>query len=143
MELIRHFRIEGRMPLLDYRLVDYTARIPSALKIGKRGETKVILHRLMAGELPDEIVFRTDKLGHSVPMKNWMRESPVIQDLLHEFLGSRQIQQRGFFNAGFIDRMMAEHQRKAHNHSHRLWALLLFELWCRSHLDHQPETVAA
>jgi asparagine synthase (glutamine-hydrolysing) len=67
MELIRNFGVEGRMPLLDYRLVDYTARIPSALKIDKRGATKVILHRVMAGVLPDEIVFRKDKLGHSGP----------------------------------------------------------------------------
>ncbi len=142
MELIRNFGIEGRMPLLDYRLVDYTARIPSALKIGKRGETKVILHRVMAGELPDEIVFRKDKLGHSVPMKNWMRESATIQNLLREYLSSQQMRQREFFNSSFIEQMLADHQRKAHNHSHRLWSLLVLELWCRAHLDQQPETVA-
>lgn len=140
MELIRHFGVEGRMPLLDYRLVDYAARIPSELKIGKRGETKVILHRAMAGELPDEIVFRKDKLGHSVPMKNWMRESRAIQNVLQEVLSSPQMQQRGFFNAKFIQQMIADHQRKTHNHSHRLWSLLMFELWCRAHLDAQPET---
>ncbi len=143
MELIRNFGVEGRLPLLDYRLVDYTARIPSALKIGRRGETKVILHQVMTGELPDEIVFRKDKLGHSVPMKNWMRESATIQNLLREYLSSPQMRQRGFFNMDLIERMLAEHQRKAHNHSHRLWSLLMFELWCRAHLDHQPQTVAA
>jgi asparagine synthase (glutamine-hydrolysing) len=75
-------------------------------------------------------------------MKNWMRESATIQNLLREFLSSRRMQERGFFSNGFIEQMLADHQRKAHNHSHRLWSLLLFELWCRSHLDHQPEAVS-
>lgn len=136
MELIRRFGVEGRMPLLDYRLVEYAARIPTSLKIGKNGETKVILHKVMKGELPDEIVFRKDKLGHSVPMKNWMRESTAVQALLQEYLSPEAVRRRGFFDPATIARMMAEHQRKAHNHSHRLWALLVLELWCRAHLDH-------
>lgn len=135
MELIRHFGVEGRMPLLDHRLVEYTARIPSALKIGKKGETKVILHQVMTGELPDEIVFRKDKLGHSVPMKNWMRESGAIQTLFKEYLSSEIVRRRGFFEPAVIARMLDEHQRKTHNHSHRLWSLLVFELWCRAHLN--------
>jgi asparagine synthase (glutamine-hydrolysing) len=135
LELVRHFAVEGRMPLLDYRLVEYAARIPSELKIGKNGETKVILHKVMQGELPDEIVFRKDKLGHSVPMKNWMRESVAIQTLLKEYLSSEVVRRRGFFDPAVISRMMAEHQKKAHNHSHRLWSLLVLELWCRAHLN--------
>ncbi|MDZ7267389.1 MAG: asparagine synthase C-terminal domain-containing protein [candidate division KSB1 bacterium] len=135
MELIRQFGVEGRMPLLDYRLVDYTARIPSELKIGRRGETKLLLHKIMAGELPDEIVFRKDKLGHSVPMKNWMRESAVIQNLFHEYLSPEQVKRRGFFDHRYIAQLIREHRSKAHNHSHRLWGLLMFELWCRAHLD--------
>jgi asparagine synthase (glutamine-hydrolysing) len=135
MELIRHFGVEGRMPLLDYRLVEYAARIPSELKIGKNGETKVILHKVMQGELPDEIVFRKDKLGHSVPMKNWMRESAPIQTLLKEYLSSEIVRRRGFFDPVVISRMMLEHQKKSHNHSHRLWSLLVLELWCRAHLN--------
>ncbi|MDZ7291260.1 MAG: asparagine synthetase B [candidate division KSB1 bacterium] len=134
MELIRHFGVEGRMPLLDHRLVEYAARIPSTLKIGKKGETKVILHKVMQGELPDEIVFRKDKLGHSVPMKNWMRESVAVQTLLREYLSSEMVRRRGFFDPVVISRMIDEHQRKAHNHSHRLWSLLVLELWCRANL---------
>ena len=137
MELIRHFGVDGRMPLLDYRLVEYTARIPSDLKIDKSGQTKVLLHDIMAGELPDEIVFRTDKLGHSVPMKNWVREKPVIQDLFDEYLSPSAVKRRGFFNSHYIERLREEHRRSANNNSHRLWSLLLLELWFRSHYDDQ------
>jgi hypothetical protein len=45
------------------------------------------------------------------------------------------VRRRGFFDPAVISRMVAEHQRKAHNHSHRLWSLLVLELWCRAHLN--------
>ena len=135
MELIREFGVEGRLPLLDYRLVDYAARIPSEWKISKNGDTKVLLHKVMTGELPDEIVFRTDKLGHSVPMKNWMREDRVVRELFYEYLGDDAIKRRGLFDANYVRQLKNEHHSRAHNHSHRLWALLMLELWCRAHLD--------
>jgi len=36
----------------------------------------------MEGLLPDAIVHRKDKLDHSVPMKNWMRELPIVRELV-------------------------------------------------------------
>lgn len=135
MELVRHFGLEGRFPLLDYRLVEYTARIPSHLKISKKGETKHIFHQVMAGTLPDEIVFRKDKLGHSVPFKNWLRETAPVQKLLQEYLSDETLQKRQFFNAGFVRQMYDRHMSRTDNNSHRLWALLVFELWCRHNLD--------
>jgi asparagine synthase (glutamine-hydrolysing) len=68
-------------------------------------------------------------------MKNWMRESAPIQTLLKEYLSSEIVRRRGFFDPVVISRMMLEHQKKSHNHSHRLWSLLVLELWCRAHLN--------
>jgi len=135
MEILRILGIEGRFPMLDPTLVDYAARIPSHFKLDKSGSTKWIFHRAMAHILPDEIVFRKDKLGHSVPLKNWLRQSPQVQNLMTEILTSKEFRDRGIFNAKAVDRMMCEHASKADNHSHRLWSLLTFELWCRAHLD--------
>lgn len=135
MELVRHFGLEGRFPLFDPRLVEYAARIPSELKIGKNGETKLILHQVMDGVLPDEIVHRKDKLGHSVPFKNWLRDAPRVRELLRDNLAPAMLARRGIFNAAFVDRLLARHLDRRDNNSHRLWALLVFELWCQTHLD--------
>ena len=97
MELTRKFGLEGRFPLLDYRLVEYTSRIPSNLKLDEKGQTKAIFHKVMAGVLPDEIVFRTDKLGHSVPFKNWLRHKPIVQNVIREHLTPEAISKRGIF----------------------------------------------
>jgi asparagine synthase (glutamine-hydrolysing) len=135
MEMLRKLGIEGRFPMLDPKLVDYAARIPSHFKLDKSGSTKWIFHQAMAHILPDEIVFRKDKLGHSVPLKNWLRQSPQVQSLMTEIFTSKEFRDRGIFNAKAVDRMMRDHASKADNHSHRLWSLLTFELWCRANLN--------
>ena len=76
--------------------------------------------------LPDEILHR-DKQGFSIPIKNWIREElrPMMQDVLHE----NKIKQQGFFDHKFINKLVNEHIAGKENHSHRLWALMMFELW--------------
>ena len=133
MKLLKAFGLEGRFPLFDYRLVEYAAKIPSKLKL-KNSETKYILHKTMAGFLPDEIVFRKDKLGHSVPMKNWMRDNKVINEFVCDNLTEASIQKMGYFNSSFIQKMISQHLKKTHNHSHRLWAIVVLKLWLEKNL---------
>jgi len=135
LQLIRNFGVEARTPLFDHRLVEYAAKIPSHLKIRGYDETKYILHKTMEGVLPDEIVFRKDKLGHSVPMKNWMRESKVVRELIHSVLSPETLKRRGLFNPEFVQNMLAQHSNKSHNHSHRLWSLMMLELWLQKNID--------
>ena len=137
MELVRSFGMEGRIPLLDHRLVDYTCRIPGEYKIDKSGATKAIFHKVMAGTLPDEIVFRKDKLGHSVPFKNWLRDTKDVKDLLSEYLSEDSLKKRNIFNPKYVRQMYDRHMSRADNNSHRLWAIMVFELWCRKNLDKQ------
>ncbi|OQX95490.1 asparagine synthase (glutamine-hydrolyzing) [candidate division KSB1 bacterium 4572_119] len=134
MQLLRSFGIEARFPMFDPRLVEYAAKIPSELKL-RGNETKYILHKTMAGVLPDEIVFRKDKLGHSVPFKNWLRDVPEINNLIKEVLSEESIKKRGYFNPAFVQRLLTEHFKRKKNNSHRLWALLVLELWMRENLD--------
>ena len=133
MDLLRAFGLEGRFPLLDPELVTYAARIPSRLKIRNNKESKYILHKTMAGVLPDSIVFRKDKLGHSVPFKNWIRESKPVQQYIRDTLSGSSLKRRGFFNPVFINKLIEEHLQKRHNHSHRLWALVVLETWMNQH----------
>jgi len=128
MQVLRHFGIEARFPLLDPDLASYAATIPSDLKIRKH-QSKYILHKAMAGVLPDEIVFRTDKLGHSVPMKNWMRDEKPVREFIRETLAGPFRAGSFDFDARVIARMLSEHEENTRNHSHRLWGLVVLKLW--------------
>ena len=135
LELLRQFGIENRLPLLDYRLVEYAAKIPSELKLKGFSDTKYIYKQALKGILPDDILFNRPKLGHSVPMKNWLRQETEIIDWMTDILNSASFRQRGLFKPNAIQKLLDEHANKQHNHSHRLWALLVLELWFREYLD--------
>jgi hypothetical protein len=38
----------------------------------------------------------------------------------------------------YVARLIDDHSTGRFRHSHRLWALLVFELWARAHLDRTP-----
>ena len=63
--------IESRVPFLDHKLVEFTAKMPTKMKLRGR-ETKWILREAMKGILPDEILTRS-KMGFPVPVGNWFR----------------------------------------------------------------------
>ncbi|MCA1556976.1 MAG: asparagine synthase (glutamine-hydrolyzing), partial [Acidobacteria bacterium] len=123
--------IESRVPFLDHKLVEYTARLPERLKL--RGwTTKYILRESMKGILPEPILKRR-KMGFPVPVGAWFRGrySSIIDDYV---LGERA-RSRGIFDVEFIRKLVAEHKMGTGNHSERLWALVNFEMWLRRFVD--------
>ncbi|WP_404783304.1 asparagine synthase (glutamine-hydrolyzing) [Altericista sp. CCNU0014] len=135
LELLRSFGLDNRLPLLDHRLVEYAAKTPSNLKIRGFWDTKYIYKQALVGIVPDKILFDRPKLGHSVPMKNWMRDNANVRDWMANILSSSSFKERGFFRFSFVERSIDEHQKKICNHSHRLWSLVILELWLKSVID--------
>ncbi len=62
--------IESRMPFMDYRVVEFLASVPAAYKL-HGGWTKYLARRAFSGKLPDEIVWRKDKMGWPIPETHW------------------------------------------------------------------------
>lgn len=134
MGFLRHFGIDARFPLLDHRLVEYAATVPSSLKIRGMSDTKYIFKKAMENTLPHDIVYRKDKLGHSIPLKNWMRDNTKVKTFITDLLSESALKQRGFFNPQYVSKMIHDHLSKTTNNSHRLWALVVLELWLRDNL---------
>ncbi|MDZ7372496.1 MAG: asparagine synthase C-terminal domain-containing protein [candidate division KSB1 bacterium] len=133
LSLLRAFGIRARCPLLDPQLVDFCARIPGELKIPNSREQKYIQKKAMEGILPDAIVYRKDKLGHSVPMRKWLREDNVLSaEVRQTLLRNPRIVQWELVRADRLEEMIRETSEGRHDHSHRLWALYVLELWLRS-----------
>jgi asparagine synthase (glutamine-hydrolysing) len=64
------FSVESRMPFLDVRLAEFLAALPEAYKI-HRGWTKYVARQAFDQKLPDDIVWRKDKMGWPIPEKQW------------------------------------------------------------------------
>jgi len=123
--------IEARVPLLDHRIVEFALSLPPDSKL-RYGRTKVILQRAMRGRLPDVVLDRP-KQGFSIPLKHWLRGS--LRPLMTDLLSPDVIRRRGYFEPQTVNDWISEHLEGRTNHSHRLWALMVFELWHRQIVD--------
>jgi asparagine synthase (glutamine-hydrolysing) len=122
--------LEGRSPFLDQEVVEFAARLPSALKLrGCKG--KRVLRRAVRDLLPDAILSRSKK-GFGVPIGRWFRGS--LHDFAHELLFSQTATERPYFSRAEVRRIWEEHQH-GHERGHQIWALVCFELWHRQFLD--------
>jgi asparagine synthase (glutamine-hydrolysing) len=122
--------IESRVPFLDHKLVEYTAKLPERMKLRGR-ETKWILREAMKGILPPEILTRS-KMGFPVPIGNWFRGE--FRHVVEEYVTGERSLQRGIFNADYVREIAAKHNA-GENHDERLWFLVNFEIWQRRYID--------
>ena len=63
---------EIRGPFLDYRMVEALVPAPISWKL-RDGWTKSLLRKAMQDHLPNEIAWRRDKKGFSMPESSWLR----------------------------------------------------------------------
>ena len=132
--------LELRSPLLDHRVVELGLSLPDSLK--RRGRIgKVALRRAFPTELPPETTAR-GKTGFGVPLARWFRED--LRPTARELLLDDTARNRGWFRPAAVEQLLAEHDDGRADHGHRLWTLVMLELWQRTHVDAPaPATVAA
>ena len=118
--------LEVRSPFMDPELVRFASRLTAEELLG--GGSKRMLREAFAADLP-EFVFKRRKMGFAVPVGEWFRGElrPMLNDLL--FAGGSFAAEH--FQTAALRRMVEEHERQAVDHSQRLYALLMLELWWR------------
>ncbi len=129
--------LETRVPFLDNEVLDLALRMPSGLK-WKNGERKFILKRAYEDCLPAAIR-RRGKQGFSIPLKSWLNRE--WNPLMHDLLAESGIAGDGLFRPATVRRWIGEHESRRENHSHILWALMVFHLWKRRFLA--PSSVSS
>jgi asparagine synthase (glutamine-hydrolysing) len=119
--------LECRAPLLDYRVVEFVAGLSIRLKY-RAGRGKYLLQRAF-GELLPSTVFTRPKMGFSVPLDRWFRSE--LQAFTSDLLLSSSTRCAEFLRPDAIRRLWDVHQDQRFDHSARLWALVMLELWLR------------
>ena len=133
--------IEVRSPFLDYRLVEWAARLPRGTLLNRR-EGKLPLRALAARLLPT-VVQTGKKRGFGVPLGDWFRH-PVGIALVHERLLSQEGNRRALWDAEGVRQIMALHQSaRGRDFGRLLWRLLMLDAWARHYLDLETATAAS
>jgi len=125
--------LETRAPLLDYRVVEYAATIPSRLKL-KSSETKHIFKKSLESILTNDILYRK-KMGFSVPLASWLRHE--IKGIAEHYLFAKQSGIANYFQMSEIRKLWDQHQGGRLDYSQELWSLLVFELWWQRYVEGQ------
>jgi len=119
--------LELRSPFLDHEVVELGLALPDSLKTRGR-EGKIALRRAFARDLPPQVASR-GKTGFGVPLGRWFRAD--LRDAARDLLST----DRGWFRRDAVQRLLDEHESGRVDHGHRLWCLLMLELWMREHVE--------
>jgi asparagine synthase (glutamine-hydrolysing) len=114
--------LEVRCPLLDHKLVELIARMPSGLKL-RNGQGKYIFKKAMQSILPPDVLTRR-KQGFSVPVAEWFRGE--LKEFAHDTIFRRQ---DGLLNHAYLSRCWKQHEKGQRDWSALLWCVLMFRTW--------------
>ncbi len=120
--------LEARVPLLDSDLVELAFRIPSSLKV-KNFKTKYIFRKALMRTLP-KVILNRKKAGFNVPIASWINND--LKEMFWDVLLSKTAKYNEFINLEYVKTMLNEHHRRIRDHSHQLYSLLVFSLWCKN-----------
>lgn len=119
--------VEARVPFLDHRLVEFSFRIPSRLKI-KGGVPKYILKKAAEGIIPHNIIYRK-KQGFAAPIREWLRTGKLRKMARETIIDSAFINGSGYFNIRYIESLFDRHIQQRANFDGQIWSLLVLVLW--------------
>ena len=125
--------LELRSPFLDHHVVGLGLSLPDSLRFdGRTG--KVALRRAFAAELPQQVAGRGKK-GFGVPLARWFRGE--LRDLAVDVLGTGTL-----FRRDAVEQLLDDHAAGRADNGHRLWCLVMLELWQRRYAETR-EPIAA
>jgi asparagine synthase (glutamine-hydrolysing) len=113
--------LEVRAPLMDLEVLLYSAHLTSP-----QLNRKVQLREAFAAELPTS-VFARPKRGFAAPIGEWF--CGELRAMLHDAVDAAGSFTRERLSRDAVGRMMDEHQSHRRDHSQRLFAVLMLELW--------------
>jgi asparagine synthase (glutamine-hydrolysing) len=130
--------LEGRMPLLDHRIVERAVATP-AVKRSSLRQPKALLRRATADLVPDEVA-SAPKRGFTVPVARFLlqNDSRPLQRLV---LSERSLD-RGMFDPDVLRRLVGGNGGR--DEELKVFSLAALELWLRTNVDnvtpHPPAT---
>ena len=117
--------LEGREPLLDYRIIEFAAQLPDHFKY-RNGEKKWILKQVVHKYLPKEIMDRP-KMGFGVPLMEWFRDE--LKDLFYTYLSEERLIKENIFNVKEVIYLRDNYLNGKNDNIRKLWNILMFEMW--------------
>lgn len=117
--------LEGREPMLDHRVIEYLAQLPSNFKI-RNGVNKWLLKEVVHRYIPKELMERPKK-PFIAPLMVWFKDD--LKEQLKYYLSESALSKTGVFDHEPIIRMRDQYLAGRKVNYQKLWQVLMFQLW--------------
>lgn len=117
--------LEVRSPILDHKLMEYAASLPSSFKL-RGNESKYIFKKINQDRLPHDVLYRK-KQGFSIPLASWLRGE--LKEFARDILFSSSTVLNDYFYPEYINRLWNRHLSGRQDFAYPLWGLMMFALW--------------
>jgi asparagine synthase (glutamine-hydrolysing) len=131
--------LEVREPLMDHKLVEWVATLPSDMKL-RGGNGKHFFKKAMEPYLPNDVLYRP-KMGFAVPLAKWFRGP--LKGRVRSALLQGPILEGGWLNGQVVRQMVEEHESGRHDHSTPIWSMLMFDAFLRQTMGMNAMPAAA
>lgn len=121
------FSLESRAPLMDYRIVDFSRRIPTLYKI-KNGNKKRILKDILYEYVPIELLDRPKK-GFGMPLEHWFRKE--LKEYVLDNLTNKTLSDIPNLNVAFAKKAIELHMEGKFDYNVLIWDLLVMVQWMK------------
>jgi asparagine synthase (glutamine-hydrolysing) len=117
--------LEVRSPILDHKLMEYAASLPSSFKL-RGNESKYIFKKINQDRLPHDVLYRK-KQGFSIPLASWLRCE--LKEFARDILFSSSTVLNDYFYPEYINCLWNRHLSGRQDFAYPLWGLMMFALW--------------
>ncbi|WP_119166675.1 asparagine synthase (glutamine-hydrolyzing) [Algihabitans albus] len=125
--------VEGRVPFMDHKLVEFLATVPRHLKLGRVGN-KAILRNYLHRRLPH--LDRRKKAAFYIPVDNYLRQGPLAK-LSDELLSEDSVKRRGLFQWEEVRHLRSSVSEGEFLYGKQVFSLLALELWFRIFIENE------
>lgn len=119
--------LEVRVPFLDPQLIRYFRSVPSHQR-----KNRALFRTTVAPVLPEAIMKRP-KQGFTLPLSRWFTDEKIVKRIT-PFI--QKLARRTILEGDEVLEILAHPAR--FKNDHKLWVLLVFELWCELYVDGVP-----
>jgi asparagine synthase (glutamine-hydrolysing) len=119
------YSLETRVPILDYRIVEFAFNLSQNLKI-KNGEQKYLLKQVLYDFVPKEF-FKRPKWGFGIPLTLWL-QGPLSY-LIDDVLSKENVQKHNVVNWEFVQQIIHKFRNGFDHYYNRIWALIQLHIW--------------
>jgi asparagine synthase (glutamine-hydrolysing) len=117
--------LEGRMPLLDKRIIEFAFQLPHKLKY-KDGKQKFLLKEVLSDYVPHELMSRPKK-GFNLPLAKWLRHD--LADWAGDLIYNSKLKGYDVVPHDRVCEMFNEHLLGKSDYSYLLWDYIVMSLW--------------